>query len=158
MEYRRSDAFMPFSQLLPDNCSKDHGPREASVNIAQMSLQQLRRAIQNNEVSFPSQIPTFECQSRADIQWRLVELYFVRNWSCSKVGERYNMTLEWARHLIANWVKRAIVLGYLQEIPAAAAPFVRAVREERLTAAAAAIVPALLSEPLEHRASAHSGA
>lgn len=97
------------------------------MNIARLSLRRLREAIQNHEVSFPSQVPTFACQSRADIQWRLVELYFVRNWSCLQIGERYGITLERVRQLISNWKQRAIVLGYLQEIPpASAAPRPRA--------------------------------
>ena len=130
------------------------------MNIAQMSLRQLRAAIQNNEASFPSQVPTFACQSRADVQWRLVELYFVRNWSCSKVAARYGVTLERARQLIQNWVKRAIAVGYLQEIPAAAPqPYARAATwEERLPAPHAVITPALLSGHAEHRAGTSSGA
>lgn len=148
---------MPFSQFVVDNSPEGHASREASVTIAQMSLRRLRTAIQSNKVPFPSQVPSFACQSRTDIQWRLVELYFVRNWSCSKVGERYGVTLERARQLIANWVKRAIALGYLQEIPVAA-PFVRAAaREERLTATQAEIAPVMLSTPAGHRAGAHDG-
>jgi hypothetical protein len=117
------------------------------VNIARMSLLKLRAAIQNNKVSFPAQVPTFACQSRADVQWRLVELFFVRNWPCSQVGERYGVTRERARQLIKNWVTRAIALGYLQEIPAAAQPLPKAaMKQERLSAAQAAISPALLSE------------
>jgi hypothetical protein len=124
-----------------------------------MSLLQLRTAIQNNEVSFPAQVPTFACQSRADVQWRLVELYFVRNWSCSRVGERYGVTLERARQLIRNWVTRAMALGYLQEIPASAPGFKNvATWEEQLPAAQAAIAPALLSEPPAHRTGTRSGA
>src|SRR5690242_13200996 len=86
-----------------------------------MSLRHLRTAIQNNQVSFPSQVPKFACQSRADIQWRLVELYFVHNWSCPELGERYNVAMERIRQLLSQWVQRAAVLGYLQEIPAATA-------------------------------------
>jgi hypothetical protein len=138
---------------------KDYAQREAPVNIDRMSLLQLRAAIQKNEVSFPSQIPTFACQSRADVQWRLVELYFVRNWSCSQVGERYGVTLERARQLIKNWVERAISLGYLQEIPAEAPAFANAAMwEDELPAAQAAIAPALLSEPSGHRTVTPSGA
>ena len=115
-------AFMPFSHHLLDNDLKALYRLEDSVNIAQISLRRLRAAIQNHEVSFPAQVPIFECQSRSDIQWRLVELYFVRNWSCPQLGERYGVTMERARQLISQWVQRAVVLGYLQEIPAAAAP------------------------------------
>jgi hypothetical protein len=87
------------------------------MTIGEMSLRRLRLAIQNQEVSFPSQVPVFPCQSRAEIQWRLVELYFVRNWSCPDLGQRYDITMERVRQLISQWVRRATLLGYLQEIP-----------------------------------------
>jgi hypothetical protein len=87
------------------------------VDIAQMSLRKLRTAIHNNEISFPSQVPIFLCQPRADIQWRLVELYFVHNWSCQDLGQRYGVAMERIRQLLAHWVRRAVALGYLQTIP-----------------------------------------
>jgi hypothetical protein len=87
------------------------------MDIAQTSLRRLRTAIQNSEVSFPSQVPIFVCQSRADIQWRMVELYFVHNWSCGRLGERYGVAMERIRQLISQWVRRAAAVGYLQEIP-----------------------------------------
>lgn len=90
--------------------------------MTQISLRRLRTAIQNNEVSFPSQVPRFRCQSRSDIQWRLAELYLIHNWSCPELGERYGVTMERARQLVFNWVQRAIVIGYLQEIPGQAPP------------------------------------
>jgi hypothetical protein len=86
------------------------------VDIGQISLRRLRRAIQENEISFPAQVPVFAKQSRADIQWKLVELYFVRNWSPAGIGQRYEMTSERVRQVIAQWVRRAVVLGYLQEV------------------------------------------
>ncbi|MBV8906336.1 MAG: hypothetical protein JOZ22_22080 [Acidobacteriia bacterium] len=87
--------------------------------IEQLSLRRLRAAIQKDEISFPSQVPVFARQSRADIQWRLVELYFVCNWSCAALGRRYGVSMERARQLISQWVRRAVFLGYLQEIPEA---------------------------------------
>jgi hypothetical protein len=108
---------MPFSHVLPDNRPLEGVDCEDNVNISEMSLRRLRLAIQNHEVSFPSQVPVFPCQSRADIQWRLVELYFIRNWSCPDLGQRYEITMERVRQLISQWVRRATVLGYLQEIP-----------------------------------------
>ena len=89
------------------------------MEITHMGLRGLRAAIQNQEISFPSQVPVFACQSRSEIQWRLVELYFIRNWSCAALGHRYGVTMERARQLISQWVQRAAVLGYLQEIPGA---------------------------------------
>ena len=96
---------------------------ELELTKTQLGLRRLRTAIQNNVVSFPSQLPKFNCQSRADVQWRLAELYFVHNWSCPELGRRYGVTMERARQLVVNWAQRAIVLGYLQEIPAPAANF-----------------------------------
>ena len=44
-------------------------------------INSLRDSIQANEVHFPVPIPIFPYQHRPEIQWRLVELYFVRGWS-----------------------------------------------------------------------------
>jgi hypothetical protein len=106
---------MPFSYVLLDNRAEDG----AAMEIVNMGLRRLRAAIQNQEISFPSQVPVFACQSRSEIQWRLVELYFIRNWSCTNLGQRYGVTMERVRQLISQWVQRAAVLGYLQEIPGA---------------------------------------
>ncbi len=86
-----------------------------------MRLGGLREGIQSNRVSFPSPVPTFPRESRADIQWRLADLYFIRNWSCSQLSKRYAVTGSRTRQLLRNWVKRALASGYLQEIPAAPA-------------------------------------
>jgi hypothetical protein len=80
-------------------------------------LDYLRKAIRNNRVSFPAQVPVFACQHRADIQWRLAGLYFVRGWSTARLGQRYKFTSRRVHQLLRQWVSRAKVLGYLQEIP-----------------------------------------
>jgi hypothetical protein len=131
---------MPFSQDFLDNLIEEHWDPEGAVSITQMSLRRLRAAIHNHQVSFPSQVPVFACQSRADIQWRMVELYFIRNWSCADVGERYGVTLERARQLISLWVRRAALLGYLQEIPAAEAREGPSVGYEQSVAVPAALL------------------
>jgi hypothetical protein len=130
---------MPFSQHFLDNLSEEYWKPEDAVSIAQMSLRQLRAAIHNHEISFPSQVPVFACQSRADIQWRMVQLYFVRNWSCADVGERYGVTMERVRQLISLWVRRAVFLGYLQEIPAAETTKGLSAGGERFMAVSAAL-------------------
>jgi hypothetical protein len=131
---------------------------EVSVNIAQTSLRRLRTAIQNHEVSFPAQIPIFSCQSRSDIQWRLVDLYFVRNWTCAQLGERYGVTMERARQLISQWVQRAIVLGYVQEIPVGAPlEALAAMEETALEIPAPVMNPAVLSQPMVHAVAAPNG-
>ena len=107
---------MPFSREPDHNWPGESLGCEDAV-IEQLSLRRLRAAIQKDEISFPSQVPVFDRQSRADIQWRLVELYFVCNWSCADLGRRYGVSMERVRQLISQWVRRAAFLGYLQEIP-----------------------------------------
>ena len=114
---------MPCFTGSPDNQLSECLVGEVQLSIAKRSLRGLRVAIHNNEVSFPSQVPRFDCQSRPDIQWRLAELYFIHNWTCPELGERYGVTMERVRQLIFNWVQRAIVLGYVQEIPASTGCF-----------------------------------
>lgn len=87
------------------------------MNIAQIRISALRTAIQANKVSFPAQTPCFS-RSRTDIQWRLVQLYFVRSWTCAQLARRYNLTRQRIEQLLAEWVDCASTLGYLQEIPA----------------------------------------
>jgi hypothetical protein len=150
-------SFMLFSPKLDGKRHENDKSRDGAVSIATMSLRRLRAAIQNNQVSFPSQIPAFERQARSDIQWRLVELYFVQNWTCVALGRRYGVAMEWVRRLISNWVQRAIVLGYLQEIPLAA-PLVDADSraDETSTAERMPISPAPMPEPRRHLTAASS--
>jgi len=129
---------MPFSHLLFNN-QPDDG---AAMEIAQMGLRRLRAAIQNQEISFPSQVPVFVCQSRSEIQWRLVGLYFIRNWSCTDLGQRYGVTMERVRQLISQWVQRAAVLGYLQEIPGVESSDAESVRRDGMDMAIPASIAA----------------
>jgi hypothetical protein len=77
----------------------------------------LRDSIQANRIHFPVPVPVFPYQYRADIQWRLVELYFVRGWSTKRLAERYGVTTRRIAQSLQHWVCRAMELGYLQAIP-----------------------------------------
>jgi DNA-binding response OmpR family regulator len=104
-------------QAVSSPVTSDATPeKEAVERILCLSLRRLRKAIQTGWISFPSQVPVFARESRPDIQWRLVELYFVHNWSCSDLGRRYAVTMERVRQVLCAWVRRAAWLGYLQEI------------------------------------------
>jgi hypothetical protein len=77
----------------------------------------LRDSIQANQVHFPMPIPSFPYQYRADIQWRLVELYFIRGWSTKRIAERYGLTSRRIQQSLQHWVVSAMERGYLQAIP-----------------------------------------
>ena len=83
-----------------------------------LRLDDLRDGIRANRINFPSPVPIFACQHRVDIQWRVVDLYFLRGWSCTQIGERYNVTSNRIQQLLRRWVNRAKALGFLCEIPA----------------------------------------
>jgi hypothetical protein len=87
------------------------------MSLDQERIDNLRREIRNNRISFPAQAPVFQ-RSRADIQWRLVLLYFIRGWTCKQLSARYGLTRQRIEQLIADWVYSAVTHGYLQEIPA----------------------------------------
>lgn len=76
----------------------------------------LRRAMRRNVVSFPSQIPIFLKQPPADMQWRMVLLYFVRGWSSAKIAARFNVPAHWILKSLNGWSVRALALGYIQVI------------------------------------------
>jgi len=93
---------------------------ESAADIANDGprIDDLREAIQANRVSFPVPVPIFPAQFRPDIQWRLVQLYFVRGWSSKRLAERYGVTARRIQQSLQHWVNSAMSRGYLQAIPA----------------------------------------
>jgi hypothetical protein len=81
-------------------------------------IDDLRNAIRANRVSFPVPVPVFPSQFRPDIQWRLVQLYFIRGWSSRKLAERYGVTSRRIQQSLQHWAGHAVERGYLQVIPA----------------------------------------
>src|ERR1035437_7541660 len=71
----------------------------------------LRRAIRGNIVSFPSQIPSFPKGSQADMQWRMVLLFFVRGWSVAKIATRFQVPNHRVWTLLNGWSVRAMAQG-----------------------------------------------
>jgi hypothetical protein len=78
----------------------------------------LRRAILENIVSFPSQVPVLSKQSRPDIQWRVVTLYLVQGWTMNDIAARFGMAMSRVSLMIHEWSVRAFALGYIQVIDA----------------------------------------
>jgi hypothetical protein len=76
----------------------------------------LRRAIRGNIVSFPSQIPSFLKGSQADMQWRMVLLFFVRGWRVAKIAERFQVPKHRVWTLLHEWSVRALAQGCVQVI------------------------------------------
>jgi hypothetical protein len=90
-------------------------------NIERLNIPMLRRAIRANRISFPSQVPVFPKHDRADLQRKMVQLYFLLGWSCSRIGERYNLRRQRVQQILNAWKQRAVQVGYLQAIPPARA-------------------------------------
>jgi len=76
----------------------------------------LRRAVQENQVSFPAQVPVFEKQSRPDLQRKIAVLYFVRGWTMTDIATRYSFARQRVGQIITAWRTRAELEGYLQRI------------------------------------------
>jgi hypothetical protein len=80
-------------------------------------IRSIRAAIWNQAVSFPAQVPVFMNLHRADIQWRIVALYFVQGWSSVRIAKRYGVTSKRVAQILRQWTSRAIARGYLGLIP-----------------------------------------
>jgi hypothetical protein len=76
----------------------------------------LRTAITLNLVSFPSQIRPFSKRTVADLQVRIVQLYFVQGWSVGSICNRYRLPTYTVHKLLGQWRTRAIESGCIQEI------------------------------------------
>jgi hypothetical protein len=105
---------MPMSRLRPRRPAVlvyEQGKLES------LHLDSLREALRANAISFPNPVPTFERHHRADIQWRLVQLYFVLGWSCQEIARRYGFASQRVSQILTIWKRRAIETGYIQSIP-----------------------------------------
>jgi hypothetical protein len=91
----------------------------ADITGDTLRISALRNAIQANRVNFPAPVPVFPSQFRPDLQWRLVELYFIRGWSSRRIAERYGVTARRIQQSLQHWAAHAIQRGYLQVIPPA---------------------------------------
>jgi hypothetical protein len=86
-------------------------------HIEELTLAELRRKIHRNRASFPSQVPTFAKHDRPDLQRRLVQLYFLFGWSCNRIAHRFGILRQRVQQILSTWKRRAIQMGYIQEIP-----------------------------------------
>jgi|SRR5271170_2620232 len=88
-----------------------------SPRLDEMSLDDLRRAVRANRVSFPSQAPTFVKHDRPDLQWKFAQLYFVLGWNCRDIAGRYGLIRQRVQQVLNTWKQRAVETGYIQFIP-----------------------------------------
>jgi hypothetical protein len=91
--------------------------RVNETNLSEMRIDDLRDAIRQNQVTFPSQVPTFPKHDRPDLQRKLVQLYFVLGWSGPKIGVRYGLRRLRVQQILNAWKRRAVELGYIQSVP-----------------------------------------
>jgi hypothetical protein len=76
----------------------------------------LRRAVRGNLVSFPSQIVAFLKSPPADMQCRVVLLFFVHGWSSIDIAARFDVPKHLVWGILNDWSVRALALGCIQVI------------------------------------------
>ena len=107
---------LPLGQKHPRSRRRPLPPLD-EVKLHSLRADQLRIAIRNNLVTFPSQVPVFERHDRPDLQRRIVQLYFVLGWSCATIAARYGMLRQRIGQVLSTWKRRAVEMGYIQYIP-----------------------------------------
>jgi DNA-binding transcriptional regulator LsrR (DeoR family) len=78
--------------------------------------------VRQNRISFPSQLPTFSKHDRPDVQRKAAQLYFLFGWSCARIAQRYALPRQRVQQILSTWKRRAVQMGYIQEIPPALPP------------------------------------
>jgi len=96
-------------------------PSIRNQDIREIDINNLRKAIRANWVSFPSQVPTFPSCRRPDLEAKVVQLYFVMGWNCVDIAARYGTGYQQVRCILNGWKCRATNAGYIQHIPPAEA-------------------------------------
>ena len=76
----------------------------------------LRHALRNNIVSFPSQTPILLRLPAADMQWRMVLLFYVRGWTAVEIAKRFHAPRHQIWKALNDWSVRALALGVIQVI------------------------------------------
>jgi hypothetical protein len=121
----------------PRSRRSPRGPRQVDqTSLHTLRLDQLRQAVRNNLVSFPSQVPVFERHDRPDLQRRIVQLYFILGWSCATIAARYGILRQRVGQVLSTWKRRALETGYIQYIPQAQRGFASARMEIVISAVA----------------------
>ena len=122
--------------------------------LDRLRLDQLRAAVRANLVTFPSPVPTFERHDRPDLQWRIVQLYFLMGWGYETIGVRYGLVHQRVAQILKTWKRRAIETGLIQHIP----PFEPLPKPAASIAAPVPQVPAFVAIPAPAPASLRLGA
>jgi len=86
------------------------------MNISLIGNSALRLAIQQNLVSFPSQVPNFTKRPGGDTQERIAKLYFSLGWTVRGICQRYGLSRTMVQKLLADWRMRAVGAGFIQAI------------------------------------------
>jgi hypothetical protein len=91
------------------------------IEAGRIRLPALRKAIRDNRVSFPSQVPVFVRNAPPELQCYSVQLYFLCGWSCGMIAKRYDCSRYYIWRILSEWKRHAAAVGYLQAIPPARA-------------------------------------
>ncbi len=91
-------------------------PRATALLRPDVENRVVRQAVRENLVSFPSQIPVFEKQSRPDLQAKIAVLYFVRGWTLDDIAQRYGLVRQRMGQILTAWRVRAVNEGHIQVI------------------------------------------
>ena len=121
LEPTRSERSWPWRSEAPPQRRLRRPPLKPldQIRLDTLRIDQLREAVRGNQVSFPSPVPTFERHDRPDLQWKLVQLYFVLGWNCEGIARRYGLIHQRVRQILKIWKQRAVEMGYIQYIPPA---------------------------------------
>ena len=92
-------------------------PQLDEIKLDSLRIDELRLAIRANQVTFPSPVPTFGRHDRADLQWKLAQLYFVHGWNCEGIAAKYGLIHQRVRQILKTWKRRAVETGYIQSFP-----------------------------------------
>src|SRR5271156_1562731 len=84
-----------------------HLARTAAPAPDDLGNKVLRQAVQENLVSFPSQVPAFGGQFRPAFQQNIVLLYFVRGWTTDQIANRYGLGQQRIVQILTAWRIRA---------------------------------------------------
>lgn len=118
--------FITSNSSVPRNSAETSAECTTSASGGDSENKALRRALQENLVTFPAQIPIFKNRPRPDLQSKIVVLYFVRGWTMTDIAIRYKIARQRVGQIITAWRTRAVMEGYVQKVELESPPLLPA--------------------------------
>ena len=90
---------------------------DTRLNIEEVGIRGLQKAIRANRVSFPLRVPAFPGCGPLQVQHKIVDLYFLVGWNSTSIAAQYGLTRRQVCDILGRWKRHAVNAGFVHYTP-----------------------------------------